>query len=99
VDDRKTIVFEGMKSKAARSLQNDASDRCCEQRDVTRDLGQFNAADVSVMKQAMGAIHNCLKLTLKHQVIGYGKNLKECRVRDESMDWRLASQFEEAGVA
>lgn len=63
------------------------------------DLGQLKTADVNLVKLGLSALQMCTELSLKQRIIGSEAVRKECKLFEETKDWRFVGSFAEAKEA
>jgi two-component system cell cycle response regulator len=63
------------------------------------DLGQLKGADVNLVRLGLATFQLCSELSIRHRIIGSELVQQECKLYEETKDWRFVGSLEAAQAA
>ena len=66
---------------------------------VVIDLGQLKGADFNLVRLGLSQFQLCGELSIKHRIIGSDRVQQECKLYEDTKDWRFVGSMEAAKTA
>ena len=66
---------------------------------VVIDFGQLKGADFNLVRLGLSQFQLCGELSIKHRIIGSDRVQQECKLYEDTKDWRFVGSMEAAKTA